>query len=158
MVCLGAVGFAFTVIVVSEFYSACWAVCDAYGLCSCEYLFSELFVFSGACPAHRVFSSSLLFLLLVLGGGASQRQRDERLHRLTLLLFPFSYLLLPCLSFVVVFGVVRAQLCEHARYPRTPLCCGFVYLVVCVLFRRSTVSVAPTHCSLLTIIALTIEH
>jgi hypothetical protein len=25
-------------------------------------------------------------------------------------------------SFVLVFGVVRAQLCEHARYPRTPLC------------------------------------
>ena len=23
---------------------------------------------------------------------------------------------------VLVFGVVRAQLCEHARYPRTPLC------------------------------------
>lgn len=23
--------------------------------------------------------------------------------------------------FVVVFGVVRAQPCEHARYPRTPL-------------------------------------
>ena len=27
----------------------------------------------------------LSFLLFVLGGGASQRQRDERLHRLTLL-------------------------------------------------------------------------
>lgn len=24
--------------------------------------------------------------------------------------------------FVLVFGVVRAQPCEHARYPRTPLC------------------------------------
>jgi hypothetical protein len=24
-------------------------------------------------------------------------------------------------SLLVVFGVVRAQLCEHARYPRTPL-------------------------------------
>ena len=30
----------------------------------------------------------------------------------------FFFLLL----FVLVFGVVRAQLCEHARYPRTPLC------------------------------------
>ena len=26
------------------------------------------------------------------------------------------------LFFLLVFGVVRAQLCEHARYPRTPLC------------------------------------
>ena len=28
----------------------------------------------------------------------------------------------PFSSLVLVFGVVRAQLCEHARYPRTPLC------------------------------------
>ena len=82
MVCLGTVGFAFPVVVVLEFDSACWAVCDAHGLCSGEYLFSELFVFFGACSAHR--SSSSLFVF-VLGGGASQRQRDERLHRLTLL-------------------------------------------------------------------------
>ena len=37
-----------------------------------------------------------------------------------------SSLFLPCSStllllFVLVFGVVRAQPCEHARYPRTPL-------------------------------------
>ena len=34
--------------------------------------------------------------------------------------------LLSFFPFVLVFGVVRAQLCEHARYPRTPLrlsCC-----------------------------------
>lgn len=98
MVCLGTVGFAFTVVVVLEFDSACWAVCDAYGLCSCEYLFSELFVFLGACSAHRVF----LFLFVcvacvVLGGGASQRQRDERLHRLTLLsALSFSLVFLSC--------------------------------------------------------------
>ena len=40
-----------------------------------------------------------------------------------------------CLVFLLlfvllVFGVVRAQLCEHARYPRTPL----RPLVVCVVF------------------------
>ena len=87
MVGFGAVGFALSVVIVLEFDSACWAVCDAHGLCSCEYLFSELFVFPGACSAHRVSSSSLLF---VLGGGASQRQRDERLHRLTLLSPLFS--------------------------------------------------------------------
>ena len=81
MVCLSTVRSALSIVIVLEFDSACWAVCDAHGLCSGEYLFSELFVFSGACPAHRVSSS----LLCVLGGGASQRQRDERLHRLTLL-------------------------------------------------------------------------
>ena len=59
MVGFSTVGFALSVVVVLEFDSACWAVCDAYCLCSGEYLFSELFVFSCACSAHRV-SSSLL--------------------------------------------------------------------------------------------------
>lgn len=34
------------------------------------------------------------------------------------------------LHLVLVFGVVRAQLCEHARYPRTPLCSLFLLLVL----------------------------
>lgn len=34
--------------------------------------------------------------------------------------FPLPSLLF--FFFVLVFGVVRAQPCEHARYPRTPLC------------------------------------
>ena len=106
MVCLSTVGFALSVVVVLEFDSACWAVCDAHGLCSCEYLFSELFVFSCACSAHRC--SLLFFLLLVLGGGASQRQRDERLHRLTLLsillLFTLFFFFSPFfLSFFLCF-------------------------------------------------------
>lgn len=83
MVGFSTVGFALSVVVVLEFDSACWAVCDAHGLRLGEYLFSELFVFSCACSAHLLFSS--FSLLFVLGGGASQRQRDERLHRLTLL-------------------------------------------------------------------------
>ena len=33
-----------------------------------------------------------------------------------------SSFFLSLLLFVLVFGVVRAQLCEHARSPRTPLC------------------------------------
>lgn len=94
MVGFSTVGFALSVVVVLEFDSACWAVCDAYCLCSCEYLFSELFVFSGACSAHLLFSLSCLCLVFVLGGGASQRQRDERLHRLTLLSVLFSLFLL----------------------------------------------------------------
>ena len=40
-------------------------------------------------------------------------------HLLRLFLFLFLPLLL-------VFGVVRAQPCEHARYPRTPLCSLFL--------------------------------
>jgi hypothetical protein len=101
----GGVGFALSVVVVLEFDSACWAVCDAHGLCSGEYLFSELFVFACACSAHR-FSSFLLFffvLVFVLGGGASQRQRDERLHRLTLL-FSFFLLSFLLLSFPFLFS------------------------------------------------------
>lgn len=65
MVCFSTVGFALSVVIVLEFDSACWAVCDAHGLCSCEYLFSELFVFSGACSAHRVSFSSLCVLFVV---------------------------------------------------------------------------------------------
>lgn len=45
-------------------------------------------------------------------------------------------LLLPL--FVLVFGVVRAQLCEHARYPRTPLrlsCCVLSSLLLSVPLR-----------------------
>ena len=40
------------------------------------------------------------------------------------------------LPLVLVFGVVRAQLCEHARYPRTPLCslvASFVFLFFSLL-------------------------
>ena len=104
MVGFSTVGFALSVVIVLEFDSACWAVCDAQCLCSCEYLFSELFVFFGACSAHRVFSFSSLFcLLFVLGGGASQRQRDERLHRLTLLSPLLSFSLF--LAFFVRGGV-----------------------------------------------------
>ena len=99
MVGFSAVGFALSVVCVLEFDSACWAVCDAYLLCSGEYLFSELFVFPGACSAHRV-SSSLLCVFVVLGGGASQRQRDERLHRLTLLSALSSFLFFLLLVFL----------------------------------------------------------
>ena len=54
----------------------------------------------------------LFVFLFVLGGGASQRQRDERLHRLTLL--SSSLFVFLCL-WVGVCCVVRAQPCEHAR-------------------------------------------
>ena len=95
MVGFSTVGFALSIVIVLEFDSACWAVCDAHLLCFCEYLFSELFVFPGACSAHRVslFCVCVCCVLrVVLGGGASQRQRDERLHRLTLLSLFFLFL------------------------------------------------------------------
>ena len=43
------------------------------------------------------------------------------------------FFLLFLFLFVLVFGVVRAQPCEHARYPRTPLClpCCFVFSSLC---------------------------
>lgn len=95
MVCLGTVGFALSIIVVLEFDSACWTVCDAQCLCPGEYLFSELFVFPGACSAHRVSLFCVcVYCCVVLGGGASQRQRDERLRRLTLLFSSFPFFLL----------------------------------------------------------------
>ena len=108
----------------------------------------------------------LPFSVLVLGGGASQRQRDERLHRLTLLSV-FSFLFLPprfssLLSFLwnSVCCVVRAQPCEHARNTTHALVfvvlstmCGVCYFYHIVVF------VAPTtHRSLLTITMFTIEH
>ena len=156
MVGFSAVGFALTVVVVLEFCPACWAVCDAHLLCSCEYLFSELFVFSCACSAHRVSSSCVW--CVVLGGGASQRQRDERLHRPNTTLFLPSFFFSLRLSFFVflvcrngVCCVVRAQPSEHARNTtRAIVCC------VCLL---NGVRVVPTtQCSLLTIAVLNVEH
>ena len=47
-------------------------------------------------------------LFCVLGGGASQRQRDERLHRLTLLSFSF-------LAFLSFFLLVEWRVCVSAR-------------------------------------------
>ena len=164
MVCFSTVGFALSVVVVLEFYSACWAVCDAHGLGPCEYLFSELFVFSGACSAHRSFSSCSPLIVLVLGGGASQRQRDERLHRPNTTLSVLSSFS-PRLSFSFflfwygVCRVVRAQPCEHARNTtRALVFCVCLLNGVCC-FCHHTMFVAPTTCrSLLTITMFTIEH
>ena len=61
------------------------------------------------CSLVLVLLTAILFsfcLLFVLGGGASQRQRDERLHRLTLLsAFVFSF---PRLSFFFFSSCGRA--------------------------------------------------
>ena len=107
--------------------------------------------------------------MFVLGGGASQRQRDERLHRLTLL----SLLLFSVLSFCLLlfspffsFGlrdgvcrVVRAQPCEHARDTAHALVLRVCLLDAVRAASTTTVFVVPTtHCSLLTIVMFTIEH
>nr|DAQ51870.1 MAG TPA: hypothetical protein [Caudoviricetes sp.] len=39
---------------------------------------------------------------------------------------------------------MRAQLCEHARYPRTPLCLSF-FLLLLFLFSSSRLS-RPSFC------------
>ena len=68
---------------------------------------------------------------------------------LLVFLFSLSPSLCPLLSvflflFVLVFGVVRAQLCEHARYPRTPLRLS----CVCFVFSSLLFSLLPAflHC------------
>ena len=146
MVGFSTVGFALSVVVVLEFDPACWAVCDAHGLCLCEYLFSELFVFFCACSAHRVFLFCVcVCCCVVLGGGASQRQRDERLHRLTLLFFTlFSSFFLFC--GMGVCCVVRAQPCEHARNTAHALMFWVCLLcVVCVASTATWCLLPPPH-------------
>lgn len=55
---------------------ACASTCFLNCLCSFVLVLLTVFLLSSPC---------LCGLFVVLGGGASQRQRDERLHRLTLL-------------------------------------------------------------------------
>jgi hypothetical protein len=112
--------------------------CARASTCFLNCLCSLVLVLLTAFPPLR-FSFSFVF---VLGGGASQRQRDERLHRLTLL---SRFLLLPAFaprlpSFLLCFGggvccVVRAQLCEHARNTTHALVVWFAYLYgVCCFY------------------------
>lgn len=133
---------------------ACALASTCFLNCLCSFVLVLLIAF---------LSSAFVWVLLccvVLGGGASQRQRDERLHRLTLLFLSSSLFFL--LSFLWNGGcrVVRAQPREHAR--NTTL--AFVFLGLSTVrgvcyFYHNTVSVVPTtHCSLLTIVMLTIEH
>nr|DAV84611.1 MAG TPA: hypothetical protein [Caudoviricetes sp.] len=108
-----------------------------------------------------LLTAVLLFFLLVLGGGASQRQRDERLHRLTLLSRSLLYSLsssffrLPRLSSLFLFlvgvcCVVRAQPCEHARNTtRTLVFVGLLVLrVVCTPSHVLLVASITTWCLL----------
>ena len=141
MVGFGAVGFALSVVCVLEFDSACWAVCDAYCLCSGEYLFSELPVFSGACSAHRVSSSYVCCVWVVCcvrwWRVAASARRTPPPSNTTLLFFLFLAFLL--LFFFLWNGgcrVVRAQPCEHAR--NTTLAFVFWVCLLCVVCVAST--------------------
>lgn len=144
MIRFSTVGFALSVVCVLEFDPACWAVCDAQCLCSCEYLFSELFVFSGACSAHRVSSSLFSCCVRWWRVAASARRAPPPSNTTlcsSLLRFSFS-------SFLWNGGcrVVRAQLCEHAR--DTTLALVFLGLsTVCGVcyFYRNMVFVVPHH-------------
>ena len=136
MVGFSTVGFALSIIVVLEFDSACWAVRDAHCLCSGEYLFSELFVFSGACSAHRVFSSVFVLFVCVRWWRVAASARRAPPPSNTTLLFSSSA---PALLFLFLWNgvcrVVRAQLCEHARDTTRALCVSVVvYCVWRVLF------------------------
>ena len=167
MVCFSTVGFALAVIVVLEFDSACWAVCDAHLLGSCEYLFSELFVFSGACSAHRCSSSFLvLFFLFCVGVrwwrvAASARRAPPPSNTTLYSLssssrFSFFSLFLFCL-WGGVCCVVRAQPSEHARNATHTLWFGLsARCSVCI--PSHSIVASTIHCSLLTTTTLTIEH
>ena len=70
-------------------------------------------------------------VVIVLGGKAGCVMAWDECS--LFLFFSFSLFLL---LLVLVFGVVRAQPCEHARYPRTPLrlpCCLLCCLLCFVL-------------------------
>ena len=158
MVCLSAVGFALPVVVVLEFDSACWAVCDAHGLCSGEYLFSELFVFPGACSAHRVslFCVRVGVLCCVRWWRvAASARRAPPPSNTTLLFLSFFF----CL-WEGVCCVVRAQPCEHARNTTHALCVLGLFTAcgVCCFYHNMVFVVPTTHCSLLTIVMFATEH
>ena len=145
MVSFSTVGFALSVVVVLEFDSACWAVCDAHLLCSCEYLFSELFVFPGACSAHRVSFFLLVCVLLCCVRWrrvAASARRAPPPSNTTLCSLP-RFLSFFFSSLFLVEGrgcVVRAQPCEHARNTTRALCVsGVVYCVWCVLLPQRSV-------------------
>ena len=149
MVGFSTVGFALSVVVVLEFDSACWAVCDAHCLRSGEYLFSELFVFSGACSAHRV-SFSVLFVVCCVRWWrvAASARRAPPPSNTTLCSFSSSSLFLVCLVCLLngVCCVVRAQPCEHARNTTRAFCVsGFVYSVWCVLLLPQHALLFPPH-------------
>ena len=110
--------------------SACARASTCFLNCLCSLVLVLLIVFP-----------SSAFVFVVLGGGASQRQRDERLHRLTLLSSLCSSLFF--LLFFLWNGgcrVVRAQLCEHARDTTARLLC----FLVCLLCLLCVVCVAST--------------
>lgn len=78
---------------------ACALASTCFLNCLCSFVLVLLTAFS------LLFSFLFLFVL-VLGGGASQRQRDERLHRLTLL---------SALSFLLFFFLVEWRVSCSAR-------------------------------------------
>lgn len=159
MVGFGTVGFALSVVVVLEFDSACWAVCDAHGLCSCEYLFSELSVFFCACSAHCV-SSFFLCCCVRWWRVAASARRAPPPSNTTLCFFFLSFFSFFFFLWNGGCRVVRAQLCEHARDTTLAFCVLGLSIVctVCCFYRNVVFVVPTTHRSLLTIVMLVIEH
>ena len=115
-----------------------------------------------------VFSSSFVCVCVVClccvrwWRVAASARRAPPLSNTTLCSFFFFSSLFFLLSFLWrgVCCVVRAQLCEHARNTTHALCvlglstvCG-----VCYFYHNMVFVVPTTHCSLLTVAMLTIEH
>ena len=116
----------------------CWLCCVfVAGLCHCGIGVASTVY----CPLLTLCVLWCVCCLVVLwcglwnGGVWAWVCRSLRLSSLS----PSLSLSLPPLSLLLmVFGVVRAQPCEHARYPRTPLC-----LSCCLLFSLSSSSSCP---------------
>lgn len=116
---------------------ACALASTCFLNCLCSLVLVLLIAFSSS-----VFVCCLL--CVVLGGGASQRQRDERLHRLTLPLF-FVFFLFSFL-WKGVCCVVRAQPSEHARNTtHTPCVLVCLLRVVCVTSTTTWRLLFPPH-------------
>lgn len=93
-------------------------------LCFCDRVVSLWDSGDGLCWVEgRVMSIVHCQLFMCCGVWNGGGGCDGRVVLVACLLPLSPFLSLPPLSLLlVVFGVVRAQLCEHARYPRTPLC------------------------------------
>lgn len=109
--------------------------CALASTCFLNCLCSLVLVLLIAFPLSLRFS----FVCVVLGGGASQRQRDERLHRLTLFLLSLSFFL-SFSFFSFLFLVEWRVLCVFDSC----VVCAYFH-TQCLLHTTTTVLLSPPH-------------